>query len=87
MSLVPHCFEYTVEVLINEDLDKNNECIMNYVNSAFPPFQIQFWKDDEEKKVRTYQITSPVNVHNIIYSLFGPLNPLYSCYFKTRIHM
>ena len=87
MAIPTQFFEYSVEVQINDELDNYTDNIIKYMNYSLPPFQIQYWKDDEEKKIRTFFINSQVNVHNLIYTLFNPLNPVYTCYYKTRVVM
>ena len=87
MSLPFQSFEYTVEVELNDELDKYTENLIKYVNYNYPPFQIQYCKDDDEKIIRTYFLHSTVNAHNVIYTLFNPLRPVYTCYHKTRIVM
>ena len=90
MSAVPmsHYFEYNIEAPINDDLDKNTENVINYLNQLSPqPFIIQYWKDDEETKTRRILINSQYNIHTLIYHLFNPFQASYVCYYKTRVLM
>jgi hypothetical protein len=90
MSYVPapQFFEYTIEAPVNNDLDKNTEYLMEFINNhAHHPFQIQHWKDYEERNSRVFLITSQQNIHNLIYFLFKPFQASYTCYVKTRVSM
>jgi len=81
-------FEYNIEVPINDDLDKNTENVITYLNQSSPqPFIIQYWKDDEETKTRRILINSQFNIHDLIYFLFTPFKASYTCYYKTRVVM
>ena len=90
MSVPPisHYFEYSIEAPLNDDIERNTENVINYLNQLSPqPFIIQYWKDDEETKTRGFLITSQYNIHDLIRSLFTPLKASYVCYYKARVFM
>jgi len=80
--------EYSIEVPINDDVETNTKNVMDYLNKLhIKPFEVHYWKDNEEKKTRGFLITAQYNVHELIYHLFNPFYPVYTCYLKTRIVM
>jgi hypothetical protein len=81
-------FEYNIEVPMNDDVEKNTQNVMTYLDrSHIKPFEVHYWRDNEETKTRGFLITSQYNAHEYIYHLFNPFNPVYTCYVKTRIVM
>lgn len=81
--------EYTIEVPINEESDKRTTEIMNLIKEGRCCFNLVRYMDDEEndKKVRTFIITSYSNITQILYQLFNGLMAKYTCFIKTPVNM
>ncbi len=80
-------FEYIIEVPISEEVEKTTNDIYAMIKDGRCPFTLCKVVDEEDggQKKRQYVITSVVNIHHIIHSIFYKLQVKLECYYKTRV--
>jgi len=80
-------FEYTVEVPVTEAVEKATNDIYNSIKEGRCLFNLCKVVDegDDDKKTRTFVITSPANIHHIIHPMFSNYGMKVQCYFKSFV--
>ena len=83
-------FEYTVDVIVNEEVEKKTKEIIDLVTSGRSPFNLykiidEPGNNDNDPKKRTFIIFGYTNIHNYIYQLFNGTSAKISCCFKTYV--
>ena len=85
-------FEYTIEVEVTEDIEKKTKLLFDMIKDGRNPFYLQKMSDekvdgDENKKIRTFTLTSLSNIHHIILHFFSGNCAKYHCFYKTPVMM
>ena len=82
-------FEYIIDVPVTEEVETKTNSIIGMIKQGNVPFNLYKIIDEgeNEKKHRTFIITSLYNIHNIISQLFIGTSPIYQCYYKSRVSM
>ena len=83
-------FEYTVEVEVTEDLEKKTKILFDMIKDGRNPFYLYKMSDetiDENKKIRTFTLTSLYNINQIIINFFSGNCAKFHCFYKTPVIM
>lgn len=83
-------FEYIIEVPINEAVEKRTEDILNMIKEGICCFNLHKISDEEiseDKKKRTFILTSYSNIAQFLYKLFNGLQVKFTCYNKFPVLM
>jgi hypothetical protein len=83
-------FEYTVEVEVTEDLEKKTKILFDMIKDGRNPFYLYKMSDetiDENKKIRTFTLTSLSNINQIIINFFSGNCAKFHCFYKTPVIM
>jgi hypothetical protein len=83
-------FEYTVEVEVTEDLEKKTKILFDMIKDGRNPFYLYKMSDetiDENKKIRTFTLTSLSNINHIIINFFSGNCAKFHCFYKTPVIM
>jgi hypothetical protein len=85
-------FEYTVEVEVTEDVEKKTKYLFDMIKDGRNPFYLYKMVDeiiegDENKKIRTFTLTSLSNINNIVIHFFSGNCAKFHCFYKTPVLM
>jgi hypothetical protein len=85
-------FEYTVEVEVTEDVEKKTKNLFDMIKDGRNPFYLYKMVDeiiegDENKKNRTFTLTSLSNINNIVIHFFSGNCAKFHCFYKTPVLM
>jgi hypothetical protein len=85
-------FEYSIDVIVNEDVEKKTTEIIDMVKLGRSPFNLykiidEPGNDDKDPKKRTFIILSYSNIHTYIYQLFYGTAAKINCCFKTFVQV
>ena len=83
-------FEYTVEVEVTEDVEKKTKYLFDMIKDGRNPFYLYKMSDetiDENKKIRTFTLTSLSNINHIIINFFSGNCAKFHCFYKTPVIM
>jgi hypothetical protein len=82
--------EYVIEFIITEETEKKTKEIMDIIKEGKCAFNfIKYIDEDDvdEKRKRTFILTSYSNISQILFHLFNGIEVKYSCYIKSPIGM
>lgn len=82
--------EYTIEFTITDETDKKTKEIMDLVKDGKCAFNFIKYIDEDiedEKRKRTFILTSYSNISQILFKLFHGIEAKYNCYIKSPIGM
>jgi hypothetical protein len=85
-------FEYTVEVEVTEDIEKKTKNLFEMIKTGRSPFNLYKLSDetlegDENKKIRTFTLTSFTNINHIILNYFSGNSAKFYCFYKSPVLM
>ena len=85
-------FEYTVEVEVSEDVEKKTKNLFDMIKDGRNPFYLckmadEIIEGDENKKIRTFTLTSLSNINHIILHFFSGNCAKFHCFYKTPVMM
>ena len=85
-------FEYTVEVEVTEEVEKKTKYLFDMIKNGTNPFYLckitdEIIEDDENKKIRTFTLTSLSNINHIIINFFREYCAKFHCFYKTPVMM
>lgn len=82
-------FEYTIEVEITEDVEKKTKLLFDMIKEGRNPFYLHKISDeeDENKKIRTFTLTSLSNINQIVLHFFSGNCAKFHCFYKTPVMM
>ena len=82
--------EYSVEFTITEETEKKTREIMDLIKEGRCAFNfIKFIDEDigDDKKKRTFILTSYSNISQLLFKLFNGIEAKYVCHIKSPIGM
>jgi hypothetical protein len=82
--------EYVIEFIITEETEKKTKEIMDIIKEGKCAFNFIKYIDEDDvdnKKKRTFILTSYSNISQMLFHLFNGIEVKYSCYIKSPIMM
>ena len=82
--------EYTIEFIVTEETDKKTNEIMDFIKEGRCAFNFIKFIDEElenDKKQRTFILTSYSNISQLLFKVFNGIEAKYYCHIKSPISM